>query len=86
MHLYRSVVVPVDKIVLGGLMKFRSLAELENPGVVKKSLMTLPNTYDKIYEFNIKRIENQDEVDREMAFQVLSWLSYDLAPLTVKAL
>jgi ankyrin repeat protein len=68
------------------MLKLRSLAELKNPGEVKKSLMNLPNTYDEIYEFNIKRIENQDEVHRERAFQVLSWLSYALAPLTVTAL
>jgi hypothetical protein len=54
------------------VLKLRSLEELKNLRAVKKSLKTLPNTYDEIYEFNIKRIENQDEVNRVRAFQVLS--------------
>lgn len=68
------------------MLNFESLAQLDNPTAVKESLKTLPNTYNQIYEVNIKRIENQDQTSRERAFQVMSWLSYALSPLTVKAL
>jgi hypothetical protein len=68
------------------VLKLQSVADLDDSGAVKKSLMALPNSYDGIYELYIKRIENQDQADLERAFQVLSWLSFALGPLTIKAL
>lgn len=54
--------------------------------MVKKSPTNLPDPYDGIDESILKRIENQDEESLERAIQVLSWLSFVLDSLTVKAL
>ena len=68
------------------MLKLQLVADLDNSGAVKESLIALPNSYDGIYEFSIKRIDNQDQANVERAFQVLSWLSLVLGPLTIEAL
>ncbi len=48
--------------------------------------MTLPDSYTGIYEFYLKQVEAQHEEARTRAFQVLSWLSHAMDPLTVDAI
>jgi ankyrin repeat protein len=67
------------------VLNLHSLAQLETSKAVTNSLMTLPNSYNDIYEFNLKRVEDQDQPTRARAFQVLSWLSHALGSLSIKA-
>lgn len=50
---------------------------------VRKALRTLPSTLDQTYEEAMTRIDGQIEDCRDLAYQVLSWLSYANRPLTV---
>lgn len=71
---------------LKAVLKVHLVAQLGTAQEITNSLMALPDSYTGIYEFYLKQVEAQPEEARTLAFQVLSWLSHALAPLTVAAI
>jgi ankyrin repeat protein len=63
-----------------------ALEHLETAEEVKKTLDSLPPTYDACYDYTLRQIEMKDTVIRDLAFTVLAWLSHALGGLTAKAL
>ncbi|KAI9767661.1 MAG: hypothetical protein M1840_005532 [Geoglossum simile] len=53
---------------------------------IRKALETLPKELDGTYEEAMRRIESQNDDDKQLAEQILSWISYALKPLTLKEL
>lgn len=60
-----------------------SLAKKHNRSAVRTALQDLPKELDDTYDEAMKRIDNQDIEDVELAKQVLSWISYAKRPLTI---
>jgi len=61
------------------------LEHLKTAKEVEETLNSLPDTYDGCYEFTLKQIERKDASQRQLAFKVLSWLSFVFDGLTVSA-
>ena len=58
-------------------------------GNIKRTLQNLPQGekgLDETYKQAMKRIEGQDKGYRELARQVLSWITYAKSPLTTAEL
>ncbi|KAI9770937.1 MAG: hypothetical protein M1840_002641 [Geoglossum simile] len=53
---------------------------------VRKALETLPKELDSTYEEAMRRIESQNNDDKQLAERVLFWISFALRPLTLKEL
>ena len=63
-----------------------SLASKNTTKAVRKALETMPTTLDATYDEAVRRIESQTDDDKELAFLVLSWVSYASRPLTIEEL
>src|ERR1051326_2063884 len=63
-----------------------SLSSKQTPNAVRKALQTLPTSVFETYDDVLKRIEDQNEDDRELAKKVLMWLSLSSRPLNMKEL
>ena len=61
------------------------LEHLKTAKEVEETLNSLPDSYDGCYEFTLKQIERKDASQRQLAFKVLSWLSFVFDGLTVSA-
>ena len=53
---------------------------------VLRALDNLPEGIDDIYNDAMDRIERQSEVDKQLAKQVLSWITHTRRPLSVEEL
>lgn len=63
-----------------------SLGSKNTTKAVRKTLETMPTTLDATYDEAMKRIENQDEEDKDLALRVLSWVAYASRPLKIDEL
>jgi hypothetical protein len=63
-----------------------SLVVKHKPGAVRRALENLPKELDDIYDEVMDRIKQQNEADKDLATQVLSWITYSLRPLSIKEL
>jgi len=63
-----------------------SLASKTTCKAVRKALRTLPSSLDQTYQKAMTRIGAQIEDDTDLAYRVLSWLSYANRPMTVEEL
>ncbi|KAH7156643.1 hypothetical protein EDB81DRAFT_867642 [Dactylonectria macrodidyma] len=63
-----------------------SLLAKRNRRALLFALKNLPTEISSTYDEAMQRIENQDEGDRELAVQVLAWISHAVRPLTVREL
>jgi cell division septal protein FtsQ len=62
-----------------------SLIDRTTPKAMKQALKRLPKgseALDKAYDKALERVEAQKEGFRELATQVLSWITYAARPLT----
>jgi hypothetical protein len=62
------------------------LVEQHNEEGVLETLDNLPNDIDEIYNQTMERIERQSNADKELAEQILSWITYARRPLSVEEL
>jgi hypothetical protein len=53
---------------------------------VRKALQNLPKDTDDLYDETMKRVEEQSEDPRKLAYQALSWIVHANRPLTLKEL
>lgn len=53
---------------------------------VRKALENLPTEVDATYDEAMERIERQSEDDRDLAKEVISWITYAFRPLSVEEL
>ena len=53
---------------------------------VTRALKNLPRGMEHAYDEAMKRIKHQDELDRALAYRVLSWITFACRPLSVKEL
>ena len=56
----------------------------DNPQDVEDALDSLPTTYENTYDEALQRIKDGDPFQSRRAFQVFSWLSFAMEPLTVE--
>lgn len=63
-----------------------SLSSKQTPNAVRKALQTLPTGIFATYDDVLRRIEDQNEDDRELARKTLMWLSLSQRPLQMKEL
>ena len=65
------------------VLHIESLASQLNKAAVRNALKRLPQGLDDTYDEALRRIDRQGQPSRELAYQVLSWISYAYMPLTV---
>ncbi|KAI4117724.1 MAG: hypothetical protein LQ345_002100 [Seirophora villosa] len=63
-----------------------SLSSKTNIKAIKKAIVNLPNTLNSLYDEAFKRIDGQNEDDRELAHRALRWVAYAYEPLRVRML
>jgi len=63
-----------------------SLVGKLNVRQVRTALENLPEGMDNTYDEAMERVERQDDSRKELAKQVLSWITYAVRPLSVKEL
>ncbi|KAL9105147.1 MAG: hypothetical protein Q9187_008807 [Circinaria calcarea] len=63
-----------------------SVASKSNRKAIRNSLETLPMGLDETYQEAMKRIYDQSRDDRELANEVLSWITFALRPLSMSEL
>jgi hypothetical protein len=60
-----------------------SLATKEGPKAIRKALKTLPEGLHGTYDEMMRRIESQNDDDKQLARRVLFWIFHALRPLTL---
>jgi hypothetical protein len=60
-----------------------SLSAKRSPGDIREALAALPAKLDETNDQAMQRIEDQDTDARNLARNVLSWISHAYQPLTV---
>lgn len=60
-----------------------SIAAKTNLKAIYDALEKLPDTINSSYEEAMERIGDQSEVDRDLAYQTLSWLAHAVQPLSI---
>ena len=60
-----------------------SLADASNRNAILKALETLPEGFDGTYNDAMERINQQSKRRKDMAYRVLSWVSYAFRPLSL---
>ena len=68
------------------VLHIESLASQLNRAAVRNALNKLPQGLDDTYDEALQRIQRQGQPSAEMAYRVLSWISYAYRPLTVEEL
>ncbi|KAH0538022.1 hypothetical protein FGG08_005383 [Glutinoglossum americanum] len=63
-----------------------SIANKATPNQIRKAVTNFPKGLDDTYEEAMRRIEMQNDDNRQLAERVLYWISYALRPLTVTEL
>ena len=63
-----------------------SLLVKRSPAKVIQALKNLPKGMNQTYDEAMKRIQQQDEEDRTLAYRVLSWIVFAYRPLSVEEL
>lgn len=63
-----------------------SLQSKASSKAVRKTLDTLPKDLDSTYEEAMRRIEGQSEDDKQLAEQILQWISFAIRPLSLAEL
>jgi ankyrin repeat domain-containing protein 50 len=63
-----------------------SLMSKHSLAAARKALQNLPTEVDATYDEAMERIERQSEDDRDLAKQVISWITYAFRPLSVQEL
>ena len=61
-----------------------SLSSKQTPNAVRKALQTLPTGIFETYTDVLKRIEDQNEDDRQLARKVILWLCLSLRPMSMR--
>ena len=67
-------------------MYLDALGTKNNRRAIYDALKSLPRGYDATYQEAMQRIQAQNEDDRQLAKEVLSWISYAMRPLSVTEL
>jgi hypothetical protein len=60
-----------------------SLADKSNRNAILKALEKLPEGFEGTYDDAMERINQQSKARMELAYRVLSWISYAIRPLSV---
>ena len=63
-----------------------SLVGKLNARAVRTALENLPEGMDDTYDEAMERVERQDDIRKQLAKRVLSWITYAIRPLSVKEL
>jgi hypothetical protein len=63
-----------------------SLIRKHNVTALRTALVNLPKEVNDIYDKTMERIEQQNEEDRDLAIQILSWIIFACRPLRVTEL
>ncbi|KAJ8070934.1 hypothetical protein OCU04_001292 [Sclerotinia nivalis] len=84
-----EIIKAVDGMFLLARLHLQSLKGKRSPKVIRHALKRLPtgsNAYDYAYKDAMERIEGQLEDEKELAKQVLSWITCAKRPLTTTEL
>ena len=79
------LVLTMSRFLLA-VLHIESLASQLNKAAVRNALDKLPQGLDDTYDEALQRIQRQGQPSVEMAYRVLSWISYAYRPLTVEGL
>lgn len=63
-----------------------SLVSKNNNDAIREALQHPPEKLEDIYKDAISRIQEQSKDDRELAWKVLSWISFVVRPLSIEEL
>ncbi|KAJ7440441.1 ankyrin repeat-containing domain protein, partial [Mycena latifolia] len=75
-----------DGMFLLAKLHTESLATKNTVKAVREALQHLPKNLNHTYEEAMNRIKNQNEDDRQLALQALTWIAYAKRPLSVAEL
>ncbi|KAJ7444028.1 ankyrin repeat-containing domain protein [Mycena latifolia] len=75
-----------DGMFLLAKLHTESLATKNTVKAVREALQHLPKNLNHTYEEAMNRIKNQNEDDRQLALQALTWVAYAKRPLSVAEL
>ncbi|KAJ7444021.1 ankyrin repeat-containing domain protein [Mycena latifolia] len=75
-----------DGMFLLAKLHTESLAAKNTVKAVREALQHLPQNLNHTYEEAMNRIKNQNEEDRQLALQALTWVAYAKRPLSVAEL
>ncbi|KAJ7586381.1 ankyrin repeat-containing domain protein, partial [Mycena floridula] len=81
-----EVIAKADGMFLLARLHMDSLASKHTRKALLAALRTLPKEIHNSYHDTMSRIRAQTEDDRDLAFQVFSWLTYAQRPLKVREL
>ncbi|TGO37978.1 hypothetical protein BHYA_0084g00080 [Botrytis hyacinthi] len=84
-----GIIKAVDGMFLLARLNFDSLRGKKSPKVMRKALNSLPtgsDAYRDAYKDAMERIEGQLDDERDLAKQVLSWITFAKRPLTTAEL
>ena len=82
---WRLLMLFISRFLIA-VLHIESLANQMNKAQVRIALKKLPKGLDDTYHEALQRIAHQGQPSREMARQVLCWISYAYRPLTVEEL
>jgi len=78
-----SVMGKAQGMFLLAQLHMDSLANKSNRNAILKTLEKLPKGFEGTYDDAMKRINQQSEERKEMAYRVLSWISYAFRSLSI---
>ncbi|KAJ7117091.1 hypothetical protein C8R44DRAFT_983359 [Mycena epipterygia] len=85
-EIHTKISSSVDGMFLLVKLHIESLGTKSTVKAVREGLKNLPKDLDRTYENAMKRIEDQNEEDREIAHSVLTWVANAKRLLTVREL
>ncbi|KAL8893733.1 MAG: hypothetical protein Q9192_004980, partial [Flavoplaca navasiana] len=85
-EIYDAIIAKADGMFLAAKLHVDCLASKTSVKALKKAMKNLPASLDDLYNDAIRRIQSQNQDDRELANKALRWAAYTYRPLGVKAL
>ncbi|KAJ7481304.1 ankyrin repeat-containing domain protein [Mycena galericulata] len=81
-EIHLKITSSVDGMFLLAKLHIESLCTKSNVKQVREALKSLPKTLNDSYEHAMKRIEEQNQEDRQLAHSTLTWVANTKRPLT----
>lgn len=81
-----QLIVKFNCRFLAATLHMDSLATKMSVKTLKQAIDRLPSTLNRLYDEAFRRIDDQNEDDREFASKALRWVAYTYRPLTVPEL
>ncbi|KAI4236949.1 MAG: hypothetical protein L6R40_006001 [Gallowayella cf. fulva] len=85
-EILKEVIAKANGMFLAVKLHMESLSSKTNIQALKKAMTRLPTTLRQLYDDTLKRINSQNEDEKEIANKALRWIVYAYEPLTVRQL